>query len=270
MPGRDESRWSTIPIVFARQRGHLADRVLPRQHLRGRGRSGRGRAGTLPNARGCWRVSVDAPQSQAIDVVGCSKDLHEVGLGAEAKRSRTRCRCSRIRTTASPAETPACSRITSTSCCCVARQEDAFGAAEARVHRLLGFSDDARALRRIPEARQHRVAAAVLRPRRNHQRAKAGLARQVGVGVRGGVGAALRGALHHREELAGGSLLDALRLHMRDDGQETGLLADRNRLADAGARAEASTRVSADRGLESSSATCAAASTTRTTSSTCA
>jgi hypothetical protein len=44
---------------------------------------------------------------------------------------------------------------------------DALRAAEARLHRLLDLRDDARALRRVAEAREHLFAAAVLRPCRN-------------------------------------------------------------------------------------------------------
>ena len=120
------------------------------------------------------------------------------------------------------------------------RQQDPFAgrAAEPHPHRLLGLGDDAGALRRIAEPLQHLVAAAILRPRRDDQRAEPGLSGEIRIDVGRRVVPARGRGLHHPEQRAGRALLVPLCLHVRDDRHQPRLLADRDRLGDPGARAE--------------------------------
>ena len=85
---------------------------------------------------------------------------------------------------------------------------------------------------------QHRVAAAVLRPGRDHQRAESRLAGKIRIRVGSRVAPAPGRVLHHREQPAGVALLEPLRLHVRDDRHEARLLPDGDRLGDADPRAE--------------------------------
>ena len=117
------------------------------------------------------------------------------------------------------------------------RQIHTLRATEARGHGLLRLGDDARALRRIGETLEHGVAPALLRPARNDQRAKTRLPGEVRIGIGRGVGALARGLIHRREQRAGGALFQALRLHVGDDGNQSGLLPNGDRLGDAHLRA---------------------------------
>ena len=141
------------------------------------------------------------------------------------------------RTTASPAGT-CISFITAVSSCLSSRQVDAGGPAEAGGHRLVGLLDDPRPLRRVGEALQHRLAAAVLGPAGNRERYQAGLPGQVRIDVGGGVVAAFGRLPHLGQDGLGAALLVALHLHVGDDGGEAGAGAHGDGLGHRGYRAE--------------------------------
>ena len=119
------------------------------------------------------------------------------------------------------------------------RQVDARRPAEAGGHRCFRFLDDPRPLRRVGEALQHRLAAAVLRPARDGERDQPGLPGQVRIDVGGGVDAAFGRLAHLRQDGVGAALLVALHLHVRDHRDEPGARAHGDRLGHAGQRAEA-------------------------------
>ena len=147
--GRDEAAIDHADRV-RRQRGHLPHRVLPRQRLACRGRSGRARAETTrtrADAGACRSTRRSRRRSTSSGAAGsCTRSASapnrriavDVALLEDADDGFARRRL----LLAHEVDELLLRR----------RQEDAFGAAEPRLHRLLGLRDDPRALRRDPRS----------------------------------------------------------------------------------------------------------------------
>jgi hypothetical protein len=223
------------PDRVRRQRRHLADRILPGEHALLANIASEDARKAAP---GAWmlpgvqrRPAVAGNRRRRVlqdpDEILFRSEPHDPGLVALLEDAHDRL-ARRHLLLAGDVDELALDR----------RQVDAARAAEARVHCRLGLLDDAGALRRIVKSGQHRLAAAVLRPRGDSQCAEPCLAGEIRVDVGGGVCPALRRGVHHRQQLAGPTLFAALRLHVRDDRHETGLAADGDRLGHADLRAE--------------------------------